>query len=205
MVAAENSGIIVQIGEWVIFQACRQMKLWQKKFPECQNLFININISGKQLVHPNFIHLLETVINDTGLKPEKICLEITETVLIENQNHAKYIFKSLHEMGFEIQIDDFGTGYSSLAYLQDYPVDTIKIDRSFIHSMGKEEKGGQLVQAMITMAHHMSMEVIAEGIETDKQLQDLKSMSCQFGQGYYLSHPLPSREIDLLIRSKQHK
>jgi len=202
---AEDSEIIEQIGEWVIFQACLQMKQWHEKYPQYQNLVININISGRQFRNPDFINLLNTVINDTGLKPDQIHLEITETVLIENQSRANNIFKSLQKMGFQIQIDDFGIGYSSLGYLQRFPVDTIKIDKSFIQSMGKEEKGSQLVNAMITMAHHLGMEVIAEGIETGKQLHDLKSMSCNYGQGYYLSHPLPSPEIDLLIQSEQHK
>jgi EAL domain-containing protein (putative c-di-GMP-specific phosphodiesterase class I) len=197
--------MIVQIGEWVIFKACLQMKRWHNQFPQYQNLYLNINISGKQFIHPNFIPHLNKVINDTGLKPKNICLEITETVLIENRSLANDIFKSLHKMGFEIQIDDFGTGYSSMGYLQDFPVDTIKIDRTFIRSMGMEEKGSQIVQAIITMAHQMGMNVIAEGIETGEQLHFLQSMSCKFGQGFYLSHPLPSTEIDLLIRSEQHE
>jgi len=202
---AERSEIIEQIDEWVLFQACHQMKQWHEKYPQCQNLVININISGREFKHPLFINLLETVINKTELKPDKICLEITETILIESQYRAIETFKSLRKMGIQIHIDDFGTGYSSLAYLQQFPVDTIKIDRSFIHSMGKEKKGDQLVDAIITMAHHLGKEVVAEGIETGKQLYNLKSMSCEYGQGYYLSHPLPSPEIDLLIQSKQHE
>ena len=205
LTVAEDSGIIEQIGEWVVFQACLQMKQWHEKYPQFQNLGININISARQFKNPGFINLLDTVIKDTGLKPDRIHLEITETVLIENQNLANNKFKSLQKMGFEIHIDDFGIGYSSMGYLQNFPIDTIKIDRSFIHSMGEEEKGSQLVNAMITMAHHLGMMVIAEGIETGKQLHDLKSMSCDYGQGFYLSHPFPSPEIDLIIQSEQHE
>ncbi|MCJ7520532.1 MAG: bifunctional diguanylate cyclase/phosphodiesterase [Anaerolineaceae bacterium] len=202
LTVAEDSGIIEKIDEWVLFQACQQMKNWHDKFPQYQNLVININLSGRRFKHTGFIGSLKTAINDTGLKAEKICLEITETTLIENKYHAIEIFKSLHEMGVKIHIDDFGTGYSSLSYLQQFPVDTIKIDKSFISSMGKDKKGDQLVQTIITMAQNLGINVIAEGIETRKQLNSLKSMSCQYGQGYYLSYPLPSSEIDLLIRSE---
>ena len=197
---AENSGLIIRIGEWVISEACRQMKEWQKKYPNMADLAININISGRHFIHPNFIAYLESVVKSTGLRPQNICLEITETVLIENQEQSRLVFNSLHEKGFEIQIDDFGTGYSSLGYLLNYHVDTIKIDKSFIQSIGKGKNGLHLVKTIVTMAQDLGIEIIAEGIETDKQLQGLKSIACKYGQGFLLSHPLAAKDIEKLIK-----
>lgn len=201
----ESSGLIIKIGEWVLYKACNQMKEWQKKYPQLTGSVININISGKQFIHPNFIDLLNQVVQKTGLKPESICLEITETVLIENQLQSRKVFELLHEKGFEIQIDDFGTGYSSLGYLLNFHVDTIKIDKSFIQAIGKSNNSLHLVKTIVGMAQDLGIEIIAEGIETKKQLQGLKSIACRYGQGYYLSYPLGIDRIEDLIKSHDTK
>ncbi len=201
LLIAESSGLIIKIGQWVITEACRQMKEWQKKIPGSENLVMNINISGHQFAHPDFVETLDQITRQSGLKPANICLEITETVLIENQEQSRAVFKALHAMGYEIQIDDFGTGYSSLGYLLNFHVDTIKIDKSFIQSIGKGENGLNLVKTIVDMAQNLGIEIIAEGIETEKQLSDLKSIDCQYGQGYLLSRPVAPQEIERLLQS----
>jgi diguanylate cyclase (GGDEF)-like protein len=202
---AEESDLIVKIGEWVLLEACRQLKQWQKNYPDREELCININISGRHFIHPNFIHCLESTTAVTGLKPKNIHLEITETVLVENREKARIVFTTLNNMGYEIQIDDFGTGYSSLGYLLNFHVDMIKIDKSFIQSIGKGENGDHLVKTIVNMAQELGIDIIAEGIETEQQLKDLKSMACKYGQGYLLSYPMASSGIDDLLQSGKKK
>ena len=197
--ALEDSGLIVPIGEWVLHQACRQMKVWQQNV-NFENLVINVNLSGKQFAQTNFLDIIRHALEESGLAPQSLHLEITETMLIENQEQANHIFDALHAMGIELQVDDFGSGYSSLGYLQHFPVDTIKIDKTFIQAMGKDGKGTQLVQTMIAMAHQLGMEIVAEGIETDDQLHLLQRMACKYGQGFYLSHPLTIDEVDKIFK-----
>lgn len=191
---AERSDIIEDISEWVIWEALRQLKAWSHEIPGCQNLAMNINLSARLFKKANFIEILSKAINEKQFKPGQINLEITETMLIENLSHSRNIFNKFKDMGIRIQIDDFGIGYSSFGYLHQYPADTIKIDKSFIHSIGREKKGDPMVQTMITLANKMGLDVVAEGIETRKQLAALKTMGCQYGQGYYLSVPLPAEE-----------
>jgi EAL domain-containing protein (putative c-di-GMP-specific phosphodiesterase class I) len=202
---AEESDLIVKIGEWVLLEACRQLKIWLKDFPKKGYLSININISGRHFIHPDFIHCIETTTMITGLKPQNIHLEITETVLVENREKARVVFNTLHNMGYEIQIDDFGTGYSSLGYLLNFHVDIIKIDKSFIQSIGKGENGDHLVKTIVNMAQELGIDIVAEGIETERQLRDLKLMDCKFGQGYLLSYPLASSEINNLLQSGKRR
>jgi diguanylate cyclase (GGDEF)-like protein len=199
---AEESDLIVKIGEWVLLEAYSQLKKWQKNYPKRENLSININISGRHFIHPDFIYCVETTTMVTGLKPQNIHLEITETVLVENRETARVVFNKLHNMGYEIQIDDFGTGYSSLGYLLNFHVDIIKIDKSFIQSIGKGENGDHLVKTIVNMAQELGIDIVAEGIETERQLRDLKLMDCKFGQGYLLSYPLASAEINNLLQEE---
>jgi len=200
---AEKSNLIVKIEEWVLLEACRQLKQWQKKFPDNEDLAVNVNISGRHFIHPDFIPCIETITKITDLKPKNIHLEITETVLVENREIARTVFTTLHDKGYEVQIDDFGTGYSSLAYLLNFHVDIIKIDKSFVQSIGKGENGAHLVKTIINMAQDLGIDIIAEGIETENQLNDLKSMSCKYGQGYLLSYPLALPEINNLLQLKK--
>lgn len=198
---AERSEIIEDISEWVIWEALRQFKEWSNEIPECRNLAMNINLSARLFKKSNFIEIFSKAIKEKHYRPGQINLEITETMLIENLSHSRSVFNKFKEMGISIQIDDFGIGYSSFSYLHQFPADTIKIDKSFIQSIGKEKKGEPLVQTMITLANKMKLDVVAEGIETRKQLVALKEMGCQFGQGFYLSMPLPAEEAKNFILS----
>ena len=187
---AEECGLIVPIGDWVIEEACRQISLWHQKFPGRQNVSVNVNISGKQLVHPGFIEHLEEVLIRSNLKGASLKLEITESSLIDNFDKANEIFKQLGEMDVKLEIDDFGTGYSSLGYLQSFPFNTIKIDKSFIDRLNEGGKGVEIVRATILMANQLGLETIAEGVETMEQLQELRNMTCHYVQGYLMSPPL---------------
>jgi len=187
---AEESGIILQMGEWVLNEACGQMKKWREEFPDQSRLAINVNISGRQFIQPDFVDQIQKTLERVGLDAGALKLEITESVLIDSQARAGEVFTRLCELGVQLQIDDFGTGYSSLGYLQHYPVHTIKIDKSFVQEMGHGKKGTELIRAIVTMARDLGMETIAEGVETRDQLDELKSLSCQYGQGFLLSRPL---------------
>jgi diguanylate cyclase (GGDEF)-like protein len=187
---AEESGLIIPIGNWVIEEACTQISKWHEKFPGRQNVSINVNISGKQLIQVGFIEYLQEVLLKTNLKGISLKLEITESSLIDNFDQANVLFQQLGEMDVKLEIDDFGTGYSSLGYLQNFPFNTIKIDKSFIDKIGKGGKGTEIIRATILMANELGLETIAEGVETMEQLQELRNMSCHYVQGYLMSPPL---------------
>jgi len=189
---AEASGLIQPISDWVLDEACKQLKDWQNKFPSMQHLKVNVNISNNYFAQPNFAEKVIQALQSSGLKAEFLKLEITEGVLINNYVAAINVFKQLKDFGVQLQIDDFGTGYSAMEYLQHFPIDAIKIDRTFINGLGKGEKSSKLVRAMVSMAHELGMEIIAEGIETDAQLGELKKIFCGYGQGFLLSVPLDS-------------
>ena len=196
---AENSGLIIDIGDWVLFEACRQMKEWRDRYPNFLDLSINVNLSGKQFMHHDLMDKIVHVLQETELPPKALHLEITETVMIENQDIAATLFNKLHKLGVELQIDDFGSGYSSIGYLQRFPVDTIKIDGSFIRELEKNYKGAQIVNTMVKMACDLGMDIIAEGIETHSQLDRLIDMACDYGQGFYLSYPLPVQKVEKML------
>jgi diguanylate cyclase (GGDEF)-like protein/PAS domain S-box-containing protein len=196
---AEESGLIGPIGKWVLREACFQAKKWQEDYPQVKAFRISINISGKQFSQPNFVDQIKSVLKETGLNPNSLTLEITETVFIGNTSKAKSVFSSLFDLGVQLQIDDFGTGFSSLRYIKHYPVDTIKIDQSFVKEINLSDKDADLVHAIVLMAHSLGMETIAEGIENQDQLNELIRYGCHFGQGYLLSRPLDSRSVELLL------
>ncbi|NMC29491.1 MAG: bifunctional diguanylate cyclase/phosphodiesterase [Pelolinea sp.] len=199
---AESTGFILELGDWVLSEACEQMKEWQERLPFYKDLSINVNISGKQFAQVDFLEKIRDVLHKTGLRSSNLKLEITETVLIQNQELAMEIFDELQKMDIELQIDDFGTGYSSIGYLQRFPVGTIKIDQSFIRDIEENHKDSQIVQTMIRMANDLGIKIIAEGIETDTQLKVLRSMECGYGQGFYLSYPMAPQKVETLLREK---
>ncbi|HMD89815.1 MAG TPA: EAL domain-containing protein [Anaerolineaceae bacterium] len=192
---AEETGLILPIGEWVLREACSQTLIWQEAFKNQANLAINVNISSKQLADPNFIDALLQILKDTGFNPAHLRFEITESVLIDNQVIANEIFKKLGDLGIQLEVDDFGTGYSALNYIQRFPIHTIKIDKSFVEEIGMTDKNLGLVQTIVLMAHEMGMDAIAEGVETDDQLQSLKRMGCNYGQGFLISRPLDGKTV----------
>jgi diguanylate cyclase (GGDEF)-like protein/PAS domain S-box-containing protein len=196
---AEETGLIIEIGEWVLLEACRQLKVWQKKFPAVSQLSISVNISSKQLL-PNLINQIRSVIRATRLAPEYLVLEITESMIMENAELASPLLQQLKDMNVNIHIDDFGTGYSSLSYLHQFPVDVLKVDRSFVKRIGSSEDNLEIVRAITTLAHSLNMDVIAEGVETEAQLNQLKELECKYMQGYLFSKPLNSEDIEALLQ-----
>ncbi len=188
--AAEETGLIIPLGTWVLDEACRQLKIWQQQYSTTQGLAISVNLSGKQFSQPNLIEQIDRILRETGLDGHYLKLEITESCLLENAEAAAILLWQLRDRNIQLSIDDFGTGYSSLNYLHRFPVNTLKIDRSFVNRMGAGGKDAEIVKAIVTLAHNLGMSVTAEGIETAQQLAQLKALQCERGQGYFFSKPL---------------
>ncbi len=186
---AEETGLIVPLGHWVLREGCRQIAEWQATVPD-HPLDININLSGKQFTQADLIEMVTGVLKETGVAPERLILEITESVVMENPEATITMLHRIKALGVKINIDDFGTGYSSLAYLQRFPVDTMKIDRSFVARMGQDAESVEIIRTIIALAHNLNMKVTAEGIETAEQLEQLQNLRCENAQGFYLSRPL---------------
>jgi diguanylate cyclase (GGDEF)-like protein len=185
---AEESGLIVEIGYWVIREACQMIK---KSTVEYQQLTIAVNLSSKQFLDPNLLYNIQCILKDVDIDPRCLEIEITESSLMTNVTDVVYILEQLRIIGIKVVIDDFGTGYSSLAQLKQLPVDKLKIDRSFISSLALNQSDQEIVRAIIVMAHSLQIEVVAEGIETQQQLDILKNQKCNIGQGYLFSRPVP--------------
>ncbi|MDJ0534283.1 MAG: EAL domain-containing protein [Xenococcaceae cyanobacterium MO_207.B15] len=196
---AEESGIIIELDYWVLKSACHQLCYWRNRFPTLDYLTININISAKQFLKSNLIQKIEKILAETSLEGQNLKLEITENILIENSSYVLEIFAQLREKGVQVCLDDFGTGYSSLTYLNHFPINVLKIDRSFIKNLALKNSKSAIVMAIVAMARELKINTIAEGIETLEQLNFLKSLDCFGGQGYYFSHPLASEEMTQFI------
>lgn len=196
---AEDSGLIVPIGDHVLRQACLQLQKWRTRHPALSHVHINVNISTRQFTRPALLDSVAEALRLSGLPANSLRLEISERVLIGNLRLANQVFEGLRRMGVGLEIDDFGIGYSSLAYLQRFPIDALKIDRSFIEIMCAEAKGLGMVRAILSLAREMGMEAIAEGIETTDQLNALRALVCQYGQGWLLSRPLEPGQVEDLL------
>jgi diguanylate cyclase (GGDEF)-like protein len=199
---AEDTGLIVPLGFWVLQEACIQMRTWQIKYGGLTTWKVSVNISSKQLALPNFVAQVQKVLQETGLDPHNLKLELTESCLVEDAESTINILKELKAIGIEFSLDDFGTGYSSLSYLHQFPFDTLKIDRSFVSSINNNADQLGIVRAIVTLANNLGMDTIAEGIETVKQLAQLKALKCQYGQGYFLSKPLDKEIVEHIIASE---
>jgi diguanylate cyclase (GGDEF)-like protein len=199
---AEDTGLIIPLGQWVLEEACRQLQLWQKHFPHFPPLIMNVNLSGKQFAQPDLIGQLKKILATSGIAANGLKLEITESVVMEDVDSAIAVLKEMKTLGVKLGIDDFGTGYSSLSYLSRFPTDTLKVDKSFVGRMELAGEGENvaIVRTIITLAHVLGMDVIAEGVETSEQLAKLRSLGCEYGQGYFFSKPLPSEAIEELLR-----
>jgi diguanylate cyclase (GGDEF)-like protein len=195
---AEDTGLIIPMTEWILREACRQVKIWQTDFNS--DLSVSVNISGKHFAQSNLINLVEKVLTETQFTPEKLKLEITESAVMEDAEKTIAILRQLKMLGVKLMIDDFGTGYSSLNYLHKFPIDTLKVDRSFINTMENAEENTEIVKTIILMAKNLRLDVVAEGIESINQLDQLRKLHCEKGQGYFFSKPVTDKQIENLLQ-----
>lgn len=201
---AEETGSIVPLGAWVLREACRQFAAWQAQFPDATQagqLKISVNLSGKQFLQIDLVEQVDRILKETGLDPICLKLEITESVLMKDTQSAIETLLQLKQRQIHLCLDDFGTGYSSLSHLAKFPIDTLKIDKSFVSNMGMEGKNMKIVQAIVTLAHALGMDVTAEGVERRDQLTELKALGCEDAQGYFFSKALYGPEATALLAS----
>lgn len=191
---AEETSLIYDIGKWVLHTACKQNKIWQEK--GLGDLSISINVSANQFQRSSFINEVKQALNESGLDPQYLNLELTESVMLRNVSYIISIMKELREIGVKVSIDDFGTGYSSLSYLKNLPINTLKIDRSFINNLKVDTSDIAIVQAIITMGQWLEIEVVAEGVESKEQMNLLKDLRCHYAQGFYIHKPLSAEDFE---------
>ncbi len=194
---AEETGLIIGIGQWIIHESCRQVAEWERKFG--RKLSVSVNLSAKQLVHPNLTAQVREILAETGLEASQLKLEVTESTVMEHSERSLKVLNELADLGVSLSTDDFGTGYSSLSYLHRFPFERLKIDRSFISRMDNDEKSSAIVKTILMLGDNLKLDVVAEGIETVTQLEQLRSLGCSGGQGYLFSRPAdPETTEDLL-------
>lgn len=196
---AEQTGLIIPIGRWVLETACKMAKSWQRQFPRVLPLTMAVNVSAKQLADPDFGRYVAESLARSGLSASSLVLEITESVLIEDPTSAAEHLHELHRLGLRLAIDDFGTGYSSLSYLRQFPIDILKIDRSFINTITRREEVPAIVRGLLDLGRTLELETVAEGIEADAQHEALRDEHCALGQGFLFARPLPPDEAELLL------
>jgi diguanylate cyclase (GGDEF)-like protein/PAS domain S-box-containing protein len=202
---AEETALIVPIGSWVLHQACRQVELWRVSLPHLDPLTVSVNLSGRQLNHPGLVDDVAAILTETGIDPGQVELEITESVLVDDIDLSHDTLVRLRRLGVRLVIDDFGTGYSSLSYLRRFPIDVLKIDRSFVLGLDDGSSGGAgdgaIVSAVVNLAHTLGITAVGEGVETAEQLDELRRVGCDGAQGFYLARPAPGPEIGQLLAS----
>lgn len=201
---AEDTGMIVPIGTWLLREACTQTRRWQEQQGNNGSLDISVNLSIRQFVQPDLLQQIDMALNESGLSPQSLKLEITESVVMDNDETASRVLNSLRDRHIRLGFDDFGTGYSSLSYLQRFPIDILKIDRSFIMRIGETGEHLEIIRAIITLARNLNMRTIAEGVETQTHLLALRKLNCDFGQGYLFARPLPTTDAGQLLARKPH-
>jgi EAL domain-containing protein (putative c-di-GMP-specific phosphodiesterase class I) len=197
---AEETGLIIPMGAWVLRQACRQMRQWQLRYPSDPPLTVSVNLSNKQFSQPDLFEQVETALRESSLPPASLQLEITESVIMENAELTIATLERLAAMGVKIHIDDFGTGYSSLAYLHLLPIQAIKIDRSFISGQSPAANGMEIAKTIINLAHDLNIDAIAEGVETETQWQSLHNWRCEYAQGYLIAQVLAPHQAEQILR-----
>jgi diguanylate cyclase (GGDEF)-like protein/PAS domain S-box-containing protein len=198
---AEETGLIIPLDRWVLREACQQMRQLHERFPRQPALTISVNLSAKQFSHSDLVQHLERILEETGMQACSLKLEITENVLLINSEAVNSMLAQLRALGIELHLDDFGTGYSSLSYLHRFPINALKIDRSFVKRIGARGENTEIARAIVTLAHSLGMEAIAEGVETKQQLAALKAMGCEYGQGNLISRPIDIKMVETLLMS----
>ena len=201
MSVAEDLGLIIPIGHWALHEGCRQLRAWQREFVDLRPLTVSVNLSGRQFAHSELLTVVDRALTETGLEASSLKLEITESVMMENTELSSAILLDLKARHIDTCMDDFGTGYSSLSFLQQYAVDILKIDRSF---MGKEQESVEILRTIVRLAHNLGKHVIAEGVENAEQVALLRSLHCAYGQGYFFSTPLDAKAAGPLLAARRH-
>ncbi len=196
---AEESGLIIPIGSWVLRESCRQMYAWQTTFPTYPPLFMSVNLSVKQLQDPDFGRHIDQLLQDIGIPPSSLKLEITESLLMEHTELVTPLINKIRDLGIQVSLDDFGTGYSSLSHLHSFPINTLKIDCSFVARMESQSESSEIVRTILALAQHLNMDVVAEGIESEHQLQKLRAFRCEYGQGFLFAKPLEKEAAETLL------
>lgn len=197
---AEDCGLILPIGDWGLAEACSQIQAWTRENPENGSLRVCVNLSARQFSREGLADHVESLLQQSGTASHQLGLEMTESSLIPNMNTAMEVLEGLRALGVSISMDDFGTGYSSLSYLNSFPIDVLKIDRSFVGRMTDGDQPLQIVRTIIELARVLGMDVVAEGIETGEQYELLHQMGCRFGQGYLFAKPMPAEQVNTLLR-----
>jgi len=196
---AEETGLIVALGAWVIREACHQAKRFQSLEPHWSDLTMSVNLSGGQLGQPDLVEVIASALDDSGLKPEHLQLEMTESVLMDDAAKTITILQTLRELDIRLGVDDFGTGYSSLSYLRRFPVDVLKIDRSFVAGLGHDLEDSAIVAAVVSLADTLGLVAIAEGVETELQRDCLVGLGCVQAQGYLFARPRSAPEAEAAL------
>ncbi|HYD69732.1 putative bifunctional diguanylate cyclase/phosphodiesterase [Azospirillum sp.] len=197
---AESTGLVVTLGKWVLREACLQLADWQdKRIPGSAPLFMSVNLSTRQLADPDFVNQVRDVLRETGVEPSWIKLELTESAVMEKAEQSIRLLEGLRALGIKLSIDDFGTGYSSLSYLHKLPIDSLKVDRSFVSAMHQSEENRAIVRIIVDLARLLGFDVIAEGIETTADANLLRALACDYGQGYHFARPMPPADAEALV------
>ena len=201
---AEETDLIVVLGEWVLKDACRQVQTWRSTYPELSQITVAVNLSGRQITEPSLIATVSDILEASGLPPANLVLEVTESVLMGDAETAVTVLHALKTLGVRLSIDDFGTGYSSLSYLKKFPLDILKIDRSFVEGIATNADDAAIVLATISLATSLGLTTVGEGVETTAQLHALHRLRCDKAQGYLLGRPEPAERLIEQLRQSRH-
>jgi EAL domain-containing protein (putative c-di-GMP-specific phosphodiesterase class I) len=193
--AVEENGMIGPIGTWVLEDACRQIAIWAASHPQGPPLRVSVNLSPRQLAQPDLTDRIARAVTAAGVSPGSLCLEVTEGAVMDKPEEALETLKRLRRLGVQVAIDDFGTGYSSLSYLKRFPVDWLKVDRSFVEGVDRDASDVAIVRAIVGMARSLGLIVVAEGVERAEQLAAVKALGCDMAQGFYFSEPVSIEEL----------
>ena len=202
---AEKTGLIVPIGHYVLREACEQLSEWQRRFPMKPQLVVSVNLSARQFADDALVDRVEEALDETGLDPRSLKLEMTESVIMEHTELASALLWELRNRQVQTYLDDFGTGYSSLSYLHRFPTDTLKIDRSFVASMDQGTRHLEIIRAILGLAGNLGLGVVAEGVETDVQLKQLQALGCALGQGYFFAKPMAPEAVPEFMERATHE
>jgi EAL domain-containing protein (putative c-di-GMP-specific phosphodiesterase class I) len=204
---AEENGMIIPIGHWIIREVCRQVSEWKKLVPESFPISVNFNLSSRQFSDPTLVEKIADAIDEFGIDGSNLVMEITESTIIEDRENVTAILKKIRDMGIQIHLDDFGTGYSSLSYLHTLPFDAFKIDRSFVNQICKDDdcSGIEIIQTILSLGRELGKKVVAEGVETENELKKLIELSCGYIQGYLISRPMKCDAAEAFLISESRK